>query len=87
VGSEFVGTSISSGGDGSDHSERLSKALPDNLHVKFQSSRRGYLRCHLDGAAWRTDLCVLPYVSRPGAPVETAASFVIEDGSPGLQRA
>ena len=87
VGSEFVGTSISSGGDGSDHSERLSKVLPDNPHVKFQSSRRGYLRCHLDGATWRTDLCVLPYVSRPGAPVETAASFVIEDGSPGLQRA
>jgi alkaline phosphatase D len=87
VGSEFVGTSISSGGDGSDHSERLRKALPSNPHVKFQSSRRGYLRCRLDEDAWRTDLCVLPYVSRPGAPVRTAASFVIEAGHPGLHRA
>jgi alkaline phosphatase D len=30
---------------------------------------------------------ILPYVSRPGAPGTTGASFVIEDGRPGLQRA
>jgi alkaline phosphatase D len=86
VGSEFVGTSISSDGDGSDHSAKLLRALPDNPQVRFQSSRRGYLRCHLDGSSWRTDMRVLPYVSRPGAPVRTAASFVIEEGRPGLQR-
>ncbi|HZD37631.1 MAG TPA: alkaline phosphatase D family protein [Actinomycetes bacterium] len=87
VGAELVGTSIASGGDGSDHSEELRRVLPENPHVKFQSSRRGYLRCHVDASTWRTDLVVLPYVSRPGAPALTAASFVIEDGRPGLQRA
>ncbi len=87
VGSEFVGTSISSGGDGSDRDDHWRRAIASSPHIKFQSSRRGYLRCHLDGAAWRTDIRVLPYVSRPGAPAETAASFVIEDGHPGMHRA
>jgi alkaline phosphatase D len=84
VGSEFVGTSISSGGDGSDHAENLRRAIAVSPHVKFQSSRRGYLNCALDGSTWRTDIRVLPYVSRPGAPARTAASFAIEAGRPGL---
>lgn len=87
IGSEFVGTSISSGGDGSDKNERLRRAVAESPHIKFQSSRRGYLRCDLDGSTWRTDIRVLPYVTRPGAPVHTAASFVIENGHPGLHRA
>ena len=87
VGSEFVGTSISSGGDGSDQAEKLRQVLRESPHIKFQSSRRGYLRCDLDAATWRTDIRVLPYVTRPGAPVRTAASFVIEDGHPGMHRA
>jgi alkaline phosphatase D len=87
VGSEFVGTSISSGGDGSDQTERWRQVLAESPHVKFQSNRRGYLRCDLTAAAWRTDIRVLPYVTRPGAPVETAASFMIENGHPGMHRA
>ena len=85
IGSEFVGTSISSGGDGSDHAEHLRRAIARSPHIKFQSSRRGWLRCELNGSVWRTDLRVLPYVSRPGAPARTAASFAIEAGRPGLQ--
>jgi alkaline phosphatase D len=84
VGSELVGTSISSGGDGSDHAEHLRRAIAASPHIKFQSSRRGYLNCALDGSVFRTDLRVLPYVSRPGAPARTAASFAIEAGRPGL---
>ncbi len=86
VGSEFVGTSISSDGDGRDQDEGWRRAIASSPHIRFQSSRRGYLRCDLSGAQWRTDLRVLPYVSRPGAPVETAASFAIEDGRPGMHR-
>jgi alkaline phosphatase D len=29
----------------------------------------------------------LPYVSTPGAPAQTKAAFVLEDGQPGLQPA
>ena len=37
----------------------------------------------LDLAEFRT----LPYVSTPGAPAQTKAAFVLEDGQPGLQPA
>jgi len=32
---------------------------------------------------WTADFRKVDYVSRPGAPVRTLASFVIEDGQPG----
>jgi alkaline phosphatase D len=87
IGSEFVGTSITSDGDGRDRDEGWAQAIAESPHIKFQSSRRGYLRCRLTGQEWRTDMRILPYVSRPGAPVKTAASFVIEDGHPGMHPA
>ncbi|WP_279632541.1 hypothetical protein [Streptomyces sp. Tu 2975] len=34
---------------------------------------------------WTSDFRVLPYVTRPGAPVSTRASVVVEDGVPGVQ--
>ncbi|MGH2943861.1 MAG: alkaline phosphatase D family protein [Solirubrobacteraceae bacterium] len=85
VASEFVGTSIASGGDGSDNVQ--SAALRENPWIKYNASRRGYVRIDLSHAALRADMRILPYVSRPGAPASTGAAFVIEDGRPGLQRA
>nr|WP_225805113.1 hypothetical protein [Streptomyces sp. NK15101] len=32
----------------------------------------------------RADFRTVPYVTRPGAPVTTAASYVTEAGDPGL---
>jgi alkaline phosphatase D len=85
LASEFVGTSISSSGP---PHEQYSAYLPDNPHVRFFESRwRGYLRCQVDHRRWRTDLRVVDTVQRPGAPVRTLASFVVEDGRPGPQRA
>jgi alkaline phosphatase D len=85
LASEFVGTSISSSGP---PYERFSAYLPDNPQVRFFESRwRGYLRCVAEPRRWRTDLLVVDTVQRPGAPVRTLASFVVEDGRPGPQRA
>jgi alkaline phosphatase D len=85
LGSEFVGTSVSSSGP---LYEQYSAYLPDNPHVRFFESRwRGYLRCQVNHRRWRTDLRVVDTVQRPGAPVRTLASFVVEDGRPGPQRA
>jgi alkaline phosphatase D len=39
----------------------------------------------VDRRQWRTDYRVVPYVKRPGAPVFTRQSFVIEAGRPGMQ--
>ena len=86
IGSEFVGTSISSDGDGHDRDEGWAQAIAESPHIKYQSSRRGYIRCQLTNQELRADMRILPYVSHPGAPVTTGASFVIEDGHPGLQK-
>jgi alkaline phosphatase D len=85
VASEFVGTSVSSGGDGNDTVR--SAALRENPWIQYNANRRGYVRIDLSAAELRADMQILPYVSRPGAPSTTGASFVIEDGRPGLQRA
>jgi alkaline phosphatase D len=85
VASEFVGTSVSSGGDGNDTVQ--SAALRENPWIQYNANRRGYVRIDLSAAELRADMQILPYVSRPGAPGTTGASFVIEDGRPGLQRA
>ena len=45
VGTEFVGTSITSGGDGADSSPTVDAYLPENPHVHFYNSQRGYVRC------------------------------------------
>jgi alkaline phosphatase D len=87
LATEFVGTSISSGGDGEDVPERVAAYLPDNPHVRFFNGQRGYVRCTVSRERWQSDYRIVPFVTRPDAPVETRASFVVESGRPGAQRA
>jgi alkaline phosphatase D len=87
IGVEFVGTSVSTKMDGEDLDQGGKDLLAANAHIKFTSYQRGYLRCTVDEQACRADFRVLPYVTRPGAPVSTRTSFVTEQGNPGLQPA
>jgi alkaline phosphatase D len=87
VATEFVGTSISSGGDGMKSPKDLDLLYSDNPFVLFHNAERGYLRCEVDAKAWRTDFRTVPYVRRPGAPLNTRASFVVESGRPGMKPA
>ena len=86
VGTEFVGTSISSGGDGGAPTERIAGVLAENPFVKYYSNRRGYVSCTLTPREMRADYQIVEYVTRPGAPKQTTASFVVEDGRPGAQK-
>ncbi|HYP13667.1 MAG TPA: alkaline phosphatase D family protein, partial [Bryobacteraceae bacterium] len=81
VAAEFVGTSISSGGDGADMVPRAEALLPVNPQIRYYNGRRGYLRCEVTAQQWRTDYRVLDFVSKPGSPIKTAASFVVEPGN------
>lgn len=86
VGSELVATSISSGGDGSEELTVEERGhLRDNPHVRLYNNQRGYLRTRFSADEVRVDYRVVPYVSEPGAEARTRASFVIEDGRPGLR--
>ena len=86
VGTEFVGTSISTGGDGADTNPRAQGIVAENPHIKFFNGQRGYVRCILTPESFQADYRVLPYVSRRAAPILTRASFVVENGGPGAQR-
>ena len=84
IAPEFIGTSMSSGGDGSDGSVERVQAL--NPHVKFFNGRRGYVRVSVTPAACQADYRIVPFVTKPGAPVSTVASFTVEAGNPAIQR-
>jgi alkaline phosphatase D len=87
VGVEFVGTSITSGGDGEELPRGRETSPAENPFVKFLNGERGYVRCELTAKQWRTDYRTLPFVTKRGAEVRTRASFIVEDGRPSLQRA
>lgn len=81
---ELVTTSITSGGDGSDTRPDVDAILPENPHIRYFSNRRGYVRARVTPDELRADFRTVPYVSRPGAPVRTGATFTIPDRIPQL---
>ncbi|MFI9765806.1 alkaline phosphatase D family protein [Streptomyces sp. NPDC052415] len=84
-GTEIVATSITSGRDGADRPANWDTYMTANPHLKFYNGRRGYVTVALDEQRARADFKTVPYVTTPGAPVTTAASFVTEAGEPGLR--
>jgi alkaline phosphatase D len=84
VGVEFVSTSISSGGDGADKRTGTERIQRENPFLKFTNDRRGYLVCDVDQQRWQTTFRTVDQVSRPGAPISTAATATVEHGRPEL---
>ncbi|MFF5451589.1 alkaline phosphatase D family protein [Streptomyces sp. NPDC012950] len=84
VGTEIVTTSITSGKDGADRPSNYDRLTQANPHLRFFNGRRGYTKVSLGRESARADFRTVPYVTTPGAPVTTAASFVTEAGNPGL---
>ncbi len=87
VAAEFVGTSISSGGDGSERSTSVpDSVLSENPTIKWQNNRRGYVVCEVTPDAWRTEFRTVPFVTRPDAPVETPTKWRLTHGRAGVER-
>lgn len=87
VATEFVGTSISSGGNGTANPKGLEALLSENPFVKFHNAERGYVRCTVTRKSWQSDFQVVEFVDKPGAPNVTRATFVVERDKPGAVRA
>ena len=87
VATEFVGTSISSGGNGMQTPLGSDLLLRENPFVKFLNTERGYVSCTVTPNEWRSDYQVVEYVDKPGAPKLTRAAFVVENGQPGAKKA
>ena len=85
VASEFVGTSITSQGPAQ---KRVDARRARNPHLHFADSRyRGYVRVEVTPERLRADLRALDTVERPDTSCRTLASFAVESGRPGPQRA
>jgi hypothetical protein len=82
VGSEFVGTSITSVGI---PTAVMGQALADNPHTKFYNGElHGYLRCTVTPQLWTTDYRSVT-ARTADEPAFTAVTFVTEAGRPGVQ--
>ena len=87
VATEFVGTSLSSGGDGAETNKNTAATLAENPFVKFHNTERGYVSCEVTPKEYKASYRTIPYVSKPGAPVNTRKTFVVEHGQPGAKEA
>jgi alkaline phosphatase D len=87
VAAEFVGTSITSGGDGAENLEYRAKVVDKNPWLKHYNGQRGYVSCTVTPSHWRADYRTVEYVTRPDSPIRTHASYVVESGSPAIRPA
>ncbi|MBS0982980.1 alkaline phosphatase [Gluconobacter cerinus] len=88
VSVEFLATSISSGGDGVGDNDAHSQSVRrENPHLKATTDKRGYVLCDVGRDVWRADLKTLDQVSNHEGRLSTYASFAVERGNPGLQKA
>ena len=87
VATEFVATSITSGGDGGDQIKVRESLISRNAGVRYYNAQRGYIRCNVTPKTWQSDYMVVDQVTKPNAPIHQTASFVVETGRPGAQSA
>lgn len=87
VAAEFVGTSISSAGDGADRPADLDTLLAHNPGLRYHNRERGFVRCTVTPKTWTADYLTVAKVTEKGAPLQHRRSFVVESGAPGIKPA
>lgn len=86
VASEFVTTSLSSGGNGSEKARGHDELLANNLCIRFHNRERGYIRCTITQQAWVSDYMVVDDVTQPGGKTFKRASYAVQNGNPAVQK-
>ena len=87
VATEFVGTSLSSSGNGVQKIDTYDALRAANPCVQFHNAERGYVLCNVTPKSWTSEFRVVDDVVKPGGKVSTRATFVVEAGRPGAQQA
>ncbi|PRY53999.1 alkaline phosphatase D [Knoellia remsis] len=85
VGAELVTSSITSGGNGYDEADGRHPWADWNPNLRFWTNLRGYVSTTITPTEMTARFRCVPFVTTPGAEAFTRATFVIEDGVPGLQ--
>lgn len=86
VGSEFICSSITSGGDGYDEPTGTHPWFAQNPNLRFWTNLRGYVRTTITPREFRADFRCVPKVSTQGAEAFTRATYVVEDGVRGMRQ-
>jgi alkaline phosphatase D len=87
VATEFVSSSISSGGDGVALADSWKGVPASNPHCRLFDARRGYQVFDIGQDLWRTDVKIVDRVTTPGGALSTVARFAVDQRRPGLQTA
>jgi alkaline phosphatase D len=85
VATEFVATSITSGGDGSNSRPGSDRILAANPQLKFINDQRGYLTCDVTPDEWRTNFMVVDRVTTPGGALSKRATLAVARGEVALR--
>ena len=86
VASEFVTSSITTGGDGYDKADGQHPWAAYNPNLQFWTNLRGYVSTTITPSEMTVDYRCVTQVTSPGSPVFTRARFVVEDGVRGMQQ-
>lgn len=86
VGTEFIATSISATGDGSESRADWAQVQSNNPHIGYYNNRRGYLVNEATAERMVAHFRGVDFVTRPGAPLVTKASFAVAADEPKLVR-
>jgi alkaline phosphatase D len=80
VATEFVTTSLSSGGNGSPDYPALDALKSRNPCTKFFNRERGYIMCEVTPKIYSADYKVINEIRKPGGVTTSRAKFVVEAG-------
>lgn len=84
VATEFMGTSLSSGGD-RPLKEEYDPDLVNNPQERFRNNSRGYVTCHITRDQWQTDFRIVDTVESSTSGIRTLCSWVVDRDKPGAQ--
>ncbi len=85
LATEFVASSITSGGDGSEVNAGTAEMLRRNPHIRFFNNRRGYCLHDITPERMEVVFRALAQVTRAGAAREDRGRFLVAAGEPGIQ--
>lgn len=84
IATEFVATSITSGGDGVDQRSDTTAIQQVNPQLKFHNAQRGYMMCEVTHERWLSEFVTLDEVSTRDGTASTRMRLAVEPGKPGL---
>lgn len=82
IATEFVTTSISSGGDGTEQRPDMAAIQAANAQLKFNNAQRGYLVCDVTPERWVSDFKVIDRVTERGGALRSRARLAVASGDP-----